>query len=156
MTDNNNILYSWIFEDKKNRSPLWYMIALSIAIGLIIWGFLTRQYWMSIVVMLIVWFIYFLENNEEEQVKVEITELGIRVQNNFYDYSRIGSYSLIYSWDQAVFLRLHLKKRWIWFANLRIDNATASQVRSILPNFIEENAKQEITLLEKITHFLQL
>ena len=156
MDKKQDTLYSWDFEDIKHRSPIWYMIALSIAIGLIIWWFLTRQYGMSILIMLIVWFIYFLENNSEDQVHVDITDLWIRVQNIFYDYSRINSYSLVYSWDQAVYLRLHLKKRGVSFANLRIDNNIASQIRSILPNYIEENARQEISFTERITHLLKL
>ncbi len=156
MSKKQNILYYWKFEDKKNRSPLWYMIALSIAIGLIVWGFITRQYGMSIVIMLIVGFFYFLENNAEDEIQVEITDLGVRIQNIFYDYSRISSYSIIYNWNQAIYLRLHLKKRGITFVNLHIDNTIAWEVRTILPNFIEENAKQEITFLEKLTHFLKL
>lgn len=111
---------------------------------------------MSIVVMLVVGFFYFLENNSEDQVQVVISELGISVQNNFYDFSRIAGYSLVYNEDQAIFLRLHLKKKGISFLNLRIDNAIAAQLRSFLPNFIEENAKQEITFLEKISHILKL
>lgn len=156
MASSQNVLYSWNFEDSKERSALWYMIALAIAIWLIIWGFLTRQYGMSIVVMLVVGFFYFLENNSEDQVQVVISELGISVQNNFYDFSRIAGYSLVYNEDQAIFLRLHLKKKGISFLNLRIDNAIAAQLRSFLPNFIEENAKQEITFLEKISHILKL
>ena len=156
MKAKQNILYSWVFEDKKNRSPLWYIIALSVAIWLIIWGFLTRQYWMSIVIMLIVGIFFFLENNSEDNIQVEINDLWIRIQNTFYDYSRISSYSIVYSWDQAIYLRLHLKKRWVWFVNLHLDNAIATQIRSILPNFIEENSKQEISFLEKLSHFLQL
>jgi len=32
-----NILMQWSYEDNKERSPIWYIIALSVAIGLIIW-----------------------------------------------------------------------------------------------------------------------
>ncbi|MDA9129261.1 hypothetical protein N9J72_02170 [Candidatus Gracilibacteria bacterium] len=149
-------LYSWSYEDSKNRSPLWYMIALSVAIGLIIWGFFTRQYGMSIVVMLIVGFFFYIENNSEDQVDVDITELGIKVQDMFYDYSRIAGYSFIYSRDQAMFLRLNLKKRGIGTANLNIDNDIASNIRQILPNYIEEQDKQEVTLTERILHKLKL
>ena len=156
MTQKQNVLYSWVFEDKKNRSPLWYIIALSIAIWLIIWGFMTRQYGMSIVIMLIVGFFFFLENNSEDTIQVEISDLGISIQNMFYDYSRISSYSIVYSGNQAVYLRLHLKKWSLWFMNLHLDNSTASQIRSILPNFIEEKTKEEISFIEKMTHFLQL
>jgi len=44
---------------------------------------------MSIVIMLVVGFFYFLENNSEDEVAVELTDLGVKVQGNFYDYSKI-------------------------------------------------------------------
>jgi hypothetical protein len=156
MATNNNLLYNWKYEDTKHRSPIWYVIALSIAIWLIIWWFLTRQYGMSIVIMLVVWFFYFLENNSEDEVAIELTELGIKVQGNFYDYSRIWWYSIVYHWEQAIYLRLLIKKRGIWILNLNIDNRIAADIRSILPNYIEENEKQEITLSEKIIQLLKL
>jgi len=106
--------------------------------------------------MLIVGFFFFLENNAEDTVTIHITELWIKVQDIFYDYSRISSYSIVYSSDQALFLRLNLKKRGVWVANLRIDNKIASEIRPIISQYIEENPKEEITVLERITHFLQL
>lgn len=156
METSSNILYNWNYEDNKNRSPLWYTIALSIAIWIIIWWFLTRQYGMSIVIMLVVWFFYFLENNSEDEVAVELTDLGIKVQWNFYDYSRIWWYSIVYNGEQAIHLRLLIKKRGIGILNLNIDNTIASNIRSILPNYIQENEKQEITLWERIIHLLKL
>ena len=156
MENNTNILYKWNYEDTKHRSPLWYIIALSIAIGLIIWWFLTRQYGMSIVVMLVVWFFYFLENNSEDEVAVEVSDLGIKVLGNFYDYSRIGWYSIIYHGEKALYLRLLIKKRGIGILNLNIDNATASDLRTILPNYIQENENQEISLWERLIQLLKL
>ena len=156
MAQNANILYSWNYEDIQDRSPLWYMLAASIAIGLIIWGFLTRQYGMSIVIMLAAWFFYYLENNSEDHVSVEISELWIKVQDMFYDYAKIWKYSIVYEWDRAVFLRLAINKRGIWVLNIKLDNTIAAQVRSILPNFIEESEKQEISFSEKLISFLKL
>ena len=156
MSQQQNNLYSWNYEDNKNRSPLWYMIALSIAIWLIIWWFFTRQYGMSIVIMMIAGFFFYIENNSEDQVQIHITELGIQVQDMFYDYSQISGYSLIYSSNTALYLRLHLKKRWITSININIDNTIASNIRQILPNYIEEQAEQEVSFIEKMLHLLKL
>lgn len=156
MDNTTNTLYSWNYEDNKNRSPLWYIIALALAIWLIIWWFLTRQYGMSIVIMLVVWFFYFLENNSEDEVAVQFTNLWIKVQWNFYDYSRIGWYSIVYQGENALYLRLIIKKRGIWILNLNIDNSIATNIRSILPNYVEENEKQEVTLWERIIQLLKL
>lgn len=156
MSQEQNILYTWDYEDAKSRWSLWYIIALSIAIWLIIWWIFTRQYWMSIVIMLIAGFFFYIENNSEDYVKVDVTELGINVQDIFYDYSRITWYSFIYDGSMAVYLRLQLKNKWIWYVNMRVDNSITTELQKILPNFIEEWGQQEISYIEKIIHKLKL
>lgn len=151
-----NILYNWKYEDVKNRSPIWYVIALSIAIWLIVWGFLTRQYGMSIVIMMLSWFFFFLENNADENIEVILTDLWIKVQNNFYDYAKISWFHIVYDWENAVYLRLGINKRSLRTLSIRVDNTIAADLRSILSNFVEENEKQEITFGEKILHLLKI
>lgn len=156
MPNSTALLYTWDFEDTKDRWPIWYTIALSISIGLIIWGFLTQQYGMSIVIMIIMGLFFFLENNSEDNVHVEVTDLGILIQWVFYDYSRIASYSIIYSWSDALFLRLHLKRKGVSSLNLHISNGIASDIQSFLWEFLEENERQEVSMTEKLIQFLKL
>lgn len=153
---NTELYYSWNFQDNKHRSLLWYILALSVAGGLIIFWFLSRQYGMSIVLLLVVGFYFFLEINSEDEVSVGITNLGIAVQDIFYDYSRIQSFRFIYDGSNAVYLRINIKKSWISSINIRVDNDIVTNIRPILTQFIEEDGKSEITLLEKIIHTLKL
>jgi len=111
---------------------------------------------MSIVLLLVVWFYFFLEINSEDEVSVGITNLGIAVQDNFYDYSRIQSFRFIYDGNNAIYLRINIKKSWINSMNIRVDNDIVTNIRPILTQFIEEDGKSEITLLEKIIHTLKL
>lgn len=90
-------LYSWTFDDKKNRSPFWYIIAISVVIGLAIWGFLTKQYGMSFIVLLVAGVAFFVENNSEDHITVNVNNLGIKVSEKFYDFSRITGYAMMYS-----------------------------------------------------------
>ncbi len=156
MADSQNILYEWDYDDTRVRSPRWYIIALSIAIGLIIWGFITRQYGMSIVIMLLSGLMFFLENNSEDEVHVSISDMGIKVQDSFYDYSRINSYSFVYHGEDAVYLRLFVQKSGIRVLNIKINNEIAKALQNILPNYITEDPKQDVTFLEKVIHILQL
>jgi hypothetical protein len=151
-----NILMQWSYEENKDRSPIWYIIALSIAIWLIIWWFFTRQYGMSIVIMLISWFFFFLENNADDQVQVTISEQWIKVQWNFYDYAKISWFYLVYEWEQAIFLRIGVKKNWIRTLSVRIDNFHSPEARRILSHYLEESEKQELSVTEKILHFLKI
>ena len=149
-------IYTWEFNDKKNRWSLWYIIALSIIIGLSIWWFLTKQYWMSFIVLLIAWFGYFVENNSDDQVVVKIKELWIKVSWTFYDYSSIESFWIVYKWENAILLRLNLNKRWLRHIDIKINNNLAGDLKSILEKFIEQTGKIDLTLSEKIIQLLKL
>lgn len=159
------ILYSWIFNDSKNRSSLWYMIALSFVIWLSIWWFLTKQYWMSLTVLLLAWLIYFVENNSEDEIKVSLDESWIiisPIENNkeiwqkLYNYNNINWYSFVYESDNVVFLRLFMIKKWIKVLDLKIDKTILNEIENILPNYIEQQEKQILSFSEKIIRFLKL
>lgn len=152
----NNVIYSWEFEDKKNRGSMWYIIALSIVIWLSIWWFLTKQYWLSFIVLLIAGLTYFVENNSDDKIEVIITELGFKVWNSFYDFSKINSYSIIYNWENALYLRLNMNKRWLSNVDLIINNSITWELKWILGNFLEENPKWELSFSEKIISLLKL
>jgi len=98
----------------------------------------------------------FIENNSDDDVTVKISELWIGIWESFYDFSRIDSYSFIYSWDKSIFLRLNLNKKWLKNIDLIVNNETTARLNEILPNFLEENPKWELTLSEKIISLLKL
>ncbi len=152
----NEIIYNWSFSNDKNRWNLWYIIALSVIIWLVVWWFLTRQYVMSFLIILITWVSFFLENNSEETTQVYITNLWIKVNNSFYDFSKISSYTLIYDWENAVILRLALVKKWINFLDLTIDNNIALNLKWILPNFIVEDENWELSFTDKLIKIFKL
>lgn len=149
-------IYSWEFEDNKNRWPLWYIIALSIVIWLSIWWFLTKQYAMSFIVLLIAWLVYFVENNSEDIIKVEILEAWIKISWTFYEFSNIESFLIVYKEDEAKLLRLNLNKKWLKIINLIIDNSVVNDIKSVLLNNIKEEPKMELTFSEKLIEILKL
>jgi len=153
----SNLLYSWSFNSKKQRWKLWYIIAMSIAIWLIIWGFLSKQYWMSFVIIILSGLVFYVENNSEDIVGVSITDDWIKIENNFYPFSNLSSYWIIYEWENAIIIRLNItKKIWIWTIDINIDNTIVSDIRNILSNFIEENNKEELSFYEKLIRLLKL
>lgn len=151
-----NYIYAWKFEDKKNRSQLWYIIALSVVIGLAIWGFLTKQYGMSFIVLLIAWLIFFVENNSEDEIEVKITETWIYIWENFYDYNLINSFSIWYLGESADIIRLYLNRKWIAILDLQLNNDIAEEIQSHLSQFIEDTWRIELTGTDKLIRFLKL
>ncbi len=150
------MLYSWTFLDNKNRGKLWYTITFSIVVWLVIWGFFTSQYWMSFIVLLLSGLMFYIDNNSKDEMNVEIGELGIKIGDSFYDYSKIKSYTFIYEWEIAVLLRLILSKKWIKILDVNIDNTVASELKHILPQFIEENEQEDLSFTDKLIRMLKL
>lgn len=151
-----NKIYEWNFSDEKNRSPFWYIIAISIIIWIVFWWIFSWQYGLSIVTILAFWVTFFVENNSQKDINVKISTLGIKISENFYDFWKIGSFSFLYQNSEAVFLKLNLKKRWFKSVNLKIDNKICEDLKNILPNFIEEEKDGELSFLDKIINFLKL
>lgn len=152
----NNLIYEWGFSDNKNRGKFWYIIAISIVLWLAIWWVLTKQYGLTIIVFLISGVVLFIENNSSENIEIKINDLWIKISDNFYDYKKIKNFWFIYNWDDAVILRLNLNSKWISKIDLKINNQICSNLKSFLPNFLEEVENSELTWWEKIINFLKL
>ncbi len=150
------MLYSWVFIDKKDRWRFWYTLAFSLVIGLVIWWIFTGQYWMSFMVLLLSWLMFYIENNSKDEIEVQITELGIKIDDTFYDFSKIQSYTFIYEWEHAILLRLNLLKRGINLLDIHIDNSVASELKEILPQFILENPQEDLNFIDKLIRILKL
>lgn len=150
------MIYSWNFSTEKNRWKAWFLIRATIMIAFVIWWFLSKVYMMSIAILLVSGIYFFSENNSDPQVSVEITDLWIKVSNSFFDFSKISSYSLIYENDNALLLRLKLIWKWFKILDLKIDNEIAKNLKAILPSYIAEDPKEDLSNIEKIIRLLKL
>lgn len=152
----NNIIYNWTFSDDKNRSPIWYIIAISVIIAIVFWWIFTSQYWLSIVIILASWVLFFIENNSSENVLVQLNSLWIQIGENFYDYTKIENFSIIYDKSNPIYCKLVLNKRWLKVINLKIDNKVWEDLKQILPNFIREEKNWELNFADKLIILLKL
>ncbi len=149
-------IYSWEFNDKKNRWQLWYIIAISILIWTTIWWFFTKQYWLSFIILLIGWLYYFNENNSLDIIKVELLDIWIKINWVFYDYSSIDSYSIIYNKEKPILLRVNLNKKGLRYIDIKINRTNINQIKNILSTYVNEWEKLELTISEKMINLLKL
>ncbi len=152
----NENIYNWSFDSSKNRWSLWYIIALSVLIWLVIWSFLTKQYILWFLVILMSWVYFFIENNSNEEIKVSINELWIKVDNNFYDFAKINYFTVIYEDDFAKVLRIYLDNKITNKLDLKIDNNIIIDIYPILKEKIQENTYWWYTIIDKIVNLLKL
>jgi hypothetical protein len=149
-------IYTWEFDDTKNRSTLWYVIALSIVLWLSIWWFITKQYGMSFIVLLIAGLVYFVENNSDDRVEVKISNIWVKIANTFYDFNTIESYWIVYKWEEAKILRFFLKKKWIKNIDVQINNKIITDIINALDNNVVEVPRIDLTFSEKLIQLLKL
>jgi len=156
MNTSENILYQWSFSTKKDRGQLWYIIALAVVFGLIIWGMLSKQYVLWFLVIIATGVYALLENNSEDEAHVQITPLGIRVNKEFYNFGSIGGYSIVYNGDQAIYLQLSMQKSMIKTTNLHINNQIALELEQVLPHFLQNIGEWQMTVVDRILNILKL
>ncbi len=149
-------IYSWEFEDKKNRWALWYVIAISFVLWLSIWWFFTKQYWLSFIILLIGGLVYFVENNSEDIIEVKINNEWVKIASVFYDFSTIISFWIVYNWNEPVLLRLFLNKKWLSTIDVKITKDILVEVKNALSNYKWEINKIELSLSDKLIQLLKL
>ena len=65
---------------------------------------------MSIVAFLFAGVYIMKENNAAPLIDVDVTDIGIQVQDTFYEYSQISSFAILYDQQVAKMLRFSVKK----------------------------------------------
>lgn len=151
------ILYSWEFDDTKSRWTYWYIIALSIIIWIVIWGFVTWQYWMSLLILLVSGLFYYIENNSDDIVKIIVTDTWIQVWKKFFEYTKIEKFGFIFNWENPFILRLYLLNALpLRNLDLNINKENYYTLKDILPWFLTQDEKLKLTVTDKITNKLKL
>lgn len=150
-------MFNWQFNSKKERSSSWYIMAVVIAIGLVIRWYLTEQYIMSVVIIMLVWVFFLIENNSPEIVEVTINENWILISESFYDYPKIETFAVIYDRNVPLFLRVRFKSRWLKLLDIPLSSDINSpDLRAFLLEYIEEDSKTEMSSTDKLINYLKL
>ena len=111
---------------------------------------------MSFVILIVAGLTYFLENNSDDEIFVELSDLWLKVWNAFYDYWSMDSYTFMYTWEIANLIRFNMNRRGIRNIDLKVNNSIVSELKTVLPNFVEENPKEELNFMDKMIKLLKL
>lgn len=150
-------MISWIYDGKRKKWKLWYIIAISIIISFSIWWLIMQIYAMTIVVLLLAGVYFLIENNSETNIKITIDNEWVDMSNAFYAYAQIDYFAVIYSGRNPFLLRLKLK----WKKTSVIDIYLVEWIniwdlRLFLGQFITEKANVELGLVEIALYLLKI
>ncbi|MDP5039106.1 MAG: hypothetical protein NWP80_01510 [Candidatus Gracilibacteria bacterium] len=150
--------YNWSFSNDKQRGALWYIIAISIVIGFVIWGFFSKQYIMSFLTILISGVYFFIENNSGDFTNINIDKNGINIDGSFYQYSGIEGYFFMFYNGKPQYIRIILKSKIaLKYIDLGINEDILDNLKEILPNFIPELKENiDVPFTDKVIKLLKL
>ena len=150
------LLYKWEFSDNKQRGSLWYVIAASIALWLIIWWFLTNQYGMSFIILLISGIYFFIENNSQDIIGIQVLPEWIQVESTLYDLGSIHEAKFVFYNENPYFLRLQLTRKGLKQIDIHINQKQYSDLQTILPQLFQLWESSKLTVTEKMIILLKL
>lgn len=151
-------MFEWIIAWRKNHSSQWYMAAGIVTISLIFLGIYMQIYALSVVIVLLAGVYVMLENNWPEEIVIQISEIGINIGNQMFDYGQIEDFSLIFDSNIPRQLKIRLKSKGL--KSMEVDLSTfdynIADLRAFLLNYIPEGEAGEITMTERIADRLGL
>jgi len=150
-------MISWIYDSKRNKWKLWYIIAISIILSFAIWWLIMWIYAMTIVVFLLAWVYFLIENNSEKITKIIVDNEWINVSSTFYAYAQIEYFAIVYSSRNPILLRIKLKWKNSSFTDIYlVEWINIWDLRLFLEQYINEKANVEMNLVEIMLYLLKI
>lgn len=140
----------------RERGERWYMIAGVCAVSLIAYGLVTAQYTMAIVFALLAAVYHLVHNHPERDVVIRITTLGIVIDDQFYQFSDIASFWIVY--DPSGIRKLYIRNRKRFSADMGVElmDQDPMAVRQALERNVSEIVGKSEHGTEKLARWLNL
>lgn len=159
MTKQNKTLVEWLIPEYREhaRSRRWYMIAAGILVLLLAYSLLTANFLFALIVIIASLIIILQDKHAAPKIPFAITESGIGLGKDFYDYAKLQSFWLYYEPDEAKTLFLEFKNKIRPRLAIPLFNKNPLHVREQLLNFLPEDlAKANEPVSEQLSRLLKI
>lgn len=143
----------YMHHEKDKR---WYMIAGTIVLAILVYGLFTAQYTMVLAFALLAGVYYILHNEPPKNIKIIITALGLIIDNDFYQFSDIESFWIVYNPPNVKVLYLRPAKRLSTDIRIELMDQNPMLIRQLLQSQIKEVAGEGETFIDRMTRLLKL
>jgi len=138
------------------KSKTWFFIAGIVVLAIIIYALITAEYTMAIVFALLAGVYYILHNETPRNVTVSITTLGIIVDKDFFQFSDIQNFWIVYQPPKVGALYLRPVKRTASDIRIELMEQNPMVLRNLLKTQIKELQGEGENLVDKMTRLLRL
>lgn len=159
MSNKNQTLINWLIPEYRQhqRGRRWYLITGAILILLLTYSLLTANFLFALIVIIASIIIILQDKHQAPKITFTITEAGIGLGKDFYDYAKLQSFWLYYEPDEAKTLFLEFKNRVRPRLSIPLFNKNPLQVREQLLKFLAEDiAKTNEPISEQLSRLLKI
>lgn len=155
-----DVFASWLVPEyhKHERNKRWYTIAVVFAIFLLLFSFLSNNFLLPFI-MIIVSAIFIMQHGQEPpNVLISLSSDGIHVGNNFYDYDAFRHFSIVYKPKQDdKNLYFEFKNALRPRLSIPLMDIQPVKTRAYLAQFLDEDEERtDIPLSESLSKLLKL
>lgn len=158
--DRGKLLASWDFPEfyKPERSFAWYVIAVLLGAGLLIWAFTDQNYLFALIIIILAAIITLRIRREPKIIKAAIYEDGISVgSNTFYEWKDIRNFWIAYDPPEVKNLYIEFVAGLRPSITINLEDQNPLNVREILLNYLPEDTERENeTFSDGFTRLLKL
>ncbi|MFC1663236.1 hypothetical protein ACFL04_03695 [Patescibacteria group bacterium] len=143
--DHGKVVLNWQFPEfpSYKRSQVWYISAAIVGAILVIWSIATNNYLFAIIIVMLGVIIIAQSRRKPHNVVVEITEDGVVLGNDFYQYRDIKNFYLVYEPPVTKKLFIIFKSSIRPSLPIQLENENPVKVRQALRQYIDEDLDKE-------------
>ena len=118
--------------DKREREKNWYIISAIVGLIFLVYSFFSGNFLFAAIIIIGAWVVIIHDGQEPMNVNFVITDEGLVVGKNFYDYDVIKNFSIVYKPNQ------NIKNLYFEFKNV-VKPRLSIPLKSMNPLPIREN-----------------
>lgn len=141
---------------KQDRPKWWYIAAISIAVGLFIYGLLANAWTLSVLVLVVVGTFYYTDHKPAPVVTIQISESGILVGKRFYPFTMFQAFWIDFAPPALDDLHFVPKNNYKYELTLLLNGQDPALIRRVLQRFVPELADREKSITESFSKIIGL
>ncbi len=143
--DPGKVLLNWSFPEyeKHERKLSWYIVSFSVGAFMFLYSVVTGNFIFAIIVILAGVILINSLKGEPRNIDFSITDRGILLGRNFYEYDNLSKFWIIYKAPQVKKLYFEVDNILHTQLVMPIGNVSPLELRDLLGKYLEEDVDKE-------------
>ena len=143
-SDYGEVFFQWETPEfaRFTRGLFWYVAIISIGAALIIYSIFTANFLFALIIIIAAFIIFLKSYRQPVNLLFQITENGIVLGNQFFDYDKIRSFYFVY--DPPAVKKLFFDLKGIApTISVQLNNKNPLLIRKKLLEYLKENTERK-------------